>query len=284
MFSKAKNNAIVFVAGSSDFAARYIYAPRRKGKKVVHTTFDSDTEFAVTGSGEMTALQEATHTMAQYAVAYSKGEWANGHMAIIAPRNVAIRMHAVRGFLKNGGDPAEAGAEMAARVEGYYKMSKAHQETITAFAEAMVFFLDDENDVSLREYDAFNLRHWRLEVDEDVELEEGEELEFVQDEDGNIVAKDGAVVLETNGASYVGKHKVLRVEDGRSASGEPKMVWAIARTGESQRLVNCQKLWNRTLALFAQEDDVDSIEDIDESAAEQPVEEDVDDIEDEAMG
>lgn len=287
MFNNSKNTVIACVAGSQDYGARYLYLPNKRytddeGKvrkgKLRHACYDSESGFAVEGSGESVALQIATHTLEQYASAYEEGVWA-GHVALILPKNAAIRVHSIRGLLKAGNDAEDIADIMADRVSEYYTMSEQQKEAIANFAEVMEYFMDEDNNISVREYDAFNLRHWRLRVSDGVELKEGQELEFVKDSDDNVVAMDSKVTLETNGQSYVGKHKVVLAADGRNADGTPKMVFAIERIGESQRLKNIQKMWDRTLGLFNVEDDIDSMEDIEEV---DEVEESVDDMEDTA--
>lgn len=287
MFNNGKNTVIAAVAGSQDFGVRYLYLPNKRytndeGKvrkgMLRHACYDDESGFAVEGSGESVALQIATHTLEQYAAAYEDGAWA-GHVALILPKNAAIRVHSIRGLLKAGNDAEDIADIMADRVSEYYTMSEQQKEAITAFAEVMEYYLADENNIDVREYDAFNLRHWRLRVSEDVELSEGQELDFKKDADENVVALDGEVQLETNGQSYVGKHKVVLAADGRNADGTPKMVFAIERIGESQRLKNIQKMWERTLGLFNAEDDIDSMEDVEEA---DEAEGSVDDMEDTA--
>lgn len=287
MFNNSKNTVIACVAGAQDFGVRYLYLPNKRytdneGKvrkgMLRHACYDSESGFAVEGSGESVALQIATHTLEQYAAAYEDGAWA-GHVALILPKNAAIRVHSIRGLLKAGNDAEDIADIMADRVSEYYTMSEQQKEAITAFAEVMEYYLADENNIDVREYDAFNLRHWRLRVSEDVELSEGQELDFKKDADENVVALDGEVQLETNGQSYVGKHKVVLAADGRNADGTPKMVFAIERIGESQRLKNIQKMWERTLGLFNAEDDIDSMEDVEEA---DEAEGSVDDMEDTA--
>lgn len=225
-----KNTVIACVAGSQDFGVRYLYLPNKRytddeGKvrkgMLRHACYDDESGFAVEGSGESVALQIATHTLEQYAAAYEEGAWA-GHVALILPKNAAIRVHSIRGLLKAGNDAEDVAEILADRVSEYYAMSDSQKEAITAFAEVMEYYLADENNIDVREYDAFNLKHWRLRVSDGVELKEGQELEFVKDSDDNIVALDGEVQLETNGQSYVGKHKVVLAADGRNADGTPK--------------------------------------------------------------
>lgn len=287
MFNNGKNTVIACVAGSQDFGVRYLYLPNKRytddeGKvrkgMLRHACYDDESGFAVEGSGESVALQIATHTLEQYAAAYEDGAWA-GHVALILPKNAAIRVHSIRGLLKAGNDAEDVAEILADRVSEYYAMSDSQKEAITAFAEVMEYYLADENNIDVREYDAFNLKHWRLRVSDGVELKEGQELDFVKDSDDNIVALDGNVMLETNGQSYIGKHKVVLAADGRNSDGTPKMVYAIERIGESQRLKNIQKMWDRTLSMFNVEDDIDSMEDFEET---EEVEESIDEMEDTA--
>lgn len=287
MFNNAKNAVIAAIAGAQDYGVRYLYLPNKRYKDdngkvrkgmLRHACYDDTTGFAVEGAGESVALQIATRTLAQYADAYEQEAWA-GHIALVLPKNAAIRVHSIRGLLNAGNDAEDIADILADRVSEYYTMSDSQKEAIADFAEVMEHFMDEDNNISVREYDAFNLRHWRLRVSDDVELKEGQELEFVKDSDDNVVAMDGEVTLETNGQSYVGKHKVVLAADGRNSDGSAKMVYAIERIGESQRLKNIQKLWEKTLGLFNEEDDIDSMEDVEEV---DEVEESVDEMEDAA--
>lgn len=287
MFNNSKNAVIAAIAGAQDYGVRYLYLPNKRYKDdngkarkgmLQHACYDDTTGFAVEGAGESVALQIATRTLAQYAEAYEQGAWA-GHIALVLPKNAAIRVHSIRGLLNAGNDAEDIADILADRVSEYYTMSEEQKAAIADFADVMQYFLDEDNAITVREYDAFNLRYWRLRVSEDVELSEGQELDFKKDADGNVVALDGAVVLETNGQSYVGTHKVVLAADGRNSDGSAKMVYAIERIGESQRLKNIQKLWEKTLGLFNEEDDIDSMEDVEEV---DEVEESVDEMEDTA--
>ena len=278
-----KNVAIVAVAGTQDYGVRYMYVPTKK--IVAHQCYDDGSDFQVNGAGESVALQIAARTMNQYADAIEDGEF-RGNVALVMPRNAAIRARTIRGLLRNGVGCEEVAEQIAARVAQHYTMNDVQLASINAFARAMARYMDSEGNLNrIHEYDAFNLHHWRLEVGEGVELEEGQVLNFVA-QDNAIVALDGAIKLETNGASYVGEHKVVLVNDGINGDGTARMVWAIERTGESQRLKNVQKIWDKTLNLFNAEDDIDTLEDVDEDAISSVEEEDdIDDIEDmEAVG
>ena len=262
MFNNSKNAVIAAIAGAQDYGVRYLYLPNKRYK-------DDN------GKARKGMLQ---HALAQYAEAYEQGAWA-GHIALVLPKNAAIRVHSIRGLLNAGNDAEDIADILADRVSEYYTMSEEQKAAIADFADVMQYFLDEDNAITVREYDAFNLRYWRLRVSDGAEIEEGQELQFKKDADGNVVALDGAVVLETNGQSYVGTHKVVLAADGRNSDGSAKMVYAIERIGESQRLKNIQKLWEKTLGLFNEEDDIDSMEDVEEV---DEVEESVDEMEDTA--
>lgn len=287
MFNNNKNAVIAAIAGAQDYGVRYLYLPNKRYKDaegkarkgmLQHACYDDTTGFAVSGAGESVALQIATRTLSQYAEAYDEGAWA-GHIALVLPKNAAIRVHSIRGLLNAGNDAEDIADILADRVSEYYTMSEEQKAAIADFADVMQYFLDEDNAITVREYDAFNLRYWRLRVSDGTEIKEGQELQFKKDADGNVVALDGAVVLETNGQSYVGTHKVVLAADGRNSDGSAKMVYAIERIGESQRLKNIQKLWDKTLGLFNEEDDIDSMEDVEEV---DEVEESVDEMEDTA--
>ena len=290
MFNNNKNAVIAAIAGTQDYAVRYLYMPNKKnekGKKGIlsHAVYDEDSSFAVEGTAEVTALQVAARTLNQYADAMDAGVW-NGTIALVLPRGAAIRTHAIRGLVKQDINSEEIATDMANKVAMYYTMIDEHMQAIADYAEALTRFQDVEKLSSVREYDAFNLKYWRLRYDaEETELAEGQEIELIkQGED--IATADGSIVLETNGDSYAGKHKVVLVQDGVNANGEDKMVFAIERLSESKRLANINKMWDKVLGLFGEEDDIDVLDDVDENAlAEVEVEDDLEDMDDmEAVG
>lgn len=290
MFNNNKNAVIAAIAGTQDYAVRYLYMPNKKnekGKKGIlsHAVYDEDSSFAVEGTAEVTALQVAARTLNQYADAMDAGVW-NGTIALVLPRGAAIRTHAIRGLVKQDINSEEIATDMANKVAMYYTMSDEHMQAIADYAEALTRFQDVERLSSVREYDAFNLKYWRLRYDaEETELAEGQEIELIkQGED--IATADGSIVLETNGDSYAGKHKVVLVQDGVNANGEAKMAFAIERLSESKRLANINKMWDKVLGLFGEEDDIDVLDDVDENAlAEVEVEDDLEDMDDmEAVG
>lgn len=279
MFNRGKNAVIAAIAGTQDYAVRYLYMPNKKGENgkrgiLSHAVYDEDTAFTVEGSAEVTALQVAARTLNQYADAMDAGDW-NGTVAIILPKGAAIRTHSIRGKVKSGLDGEAIAEEIAAKVSAYFEMSDEHMQAICDYAEALIRFQDADKLGNVREYDAFNLKYWRLNFDpEETELAEGQEIEFIK-QDGDLATEDGSIVLETNGDSYVGKHKVVLVQDGVNSNGESKMVYAIERSNDGARLANINKVWDKVLNLFSEEDDIDELIDIDENAIE-GVEEDTD--------
>lgn len=288
MFNRGKNAVIAAIAGTQDYAVRYLYLPNRKGQNgkrgvLTHAVYDEDTAFTVEGSAEVTALQVAARTLNQYADAMDAGDW-KGTVALILPKGAAIRTHSIRGKVKSGLDGEAIAEEIAAKVSAYFEMSDEHMQAISDYAEALIRFQDADKLSSVREYDAFNLKYWRLDFDpEETELAEGQEIELVK-QDNDLATEDGSIVLETNGDSYVGKHKVVLVQDGVNSNGEPKMAYAIERTNDGTRLANINKVWDKVLNLFGEEDDIDELIDIDENAIEEVEEDtDLDELEDVEM-
>lgn len=268
-----KNAVIITIAGSNDYGVRAIFATRTK--QVRQMTYDDESNFSVAGSGEMVALQIASHNLEMYA---NISEY-KGNIALVMPRNAAVRCFSILAQLNMGVSADKVADVLAKKVSKSFEMSELHKASITAMATALSRYQNGRKVERVRIYDAFNLEHWRLAVDADVELKEGQKLTFSATEDGTIEALDGKVVLETTGSVYAGEHEVVRVQDGVDAERNPRYSWAIKRIGESQRLKNVQKLWTKfTLSLFNEEDDIDTMDVIRENEEAEAPEMDLDEM------
>lgn len=264
-----KNAIIVAVAATQDYGVRYLYNPLKK--TLSHSVYDSETGFAVHGYGEEVAEQIIGHTLEQYAAAHEDGQW-NGHLAIITNRNAAIRLRSIRKAIRNDVDADDVADSINDNLS--FNLSDSHMEAISDIAGAYEYFLDEDNNISVSDYDSFNLHNWRVFTEEGVEVKAGDKVTFTRGDDNQLYALDGKLRLETNGAAYENVElELVEVQDNR------RTTLAVARIGESARLKNCQKLWDKTLALFDAEDDLDTIEDIDEDSAEEE-EEDIDEMDD----